>query len=311
MDLNALNYILEAIGLEYKAVEKLNATGQRQAYLSNDSKGVCCSVIKICPAYPNVVARIQREVNILCSIDSEYFPKVYYNSFITNENLEDIYDNINPKENPKLLADLKKANIQPFFISVEEYINNIKWDVYLVELKTETALVSFLIHLFSAINLLWNAKIVHRDLKPENILIRPNGKPVVIDLGIAKSFKEGTMDLTGVFFHTPCTPRFAAPEQLFNNKTEITYKTDQFSIGIIAICILTNKFAYGDVETDGIEQVLENIAGNNICDLSTYNISDRLLGLVLKFIQVEPYKRFRNPDNILDELYKIREELTC
>lgn len=313
MDIVLLNSILNFLEINYYAINKLPVpvSGQRQAYLAANKKGCNGYVIKISPLFPITVARIQREINILSNIRSEYFPKFYFHSFITEENINNFYDNLDPKTQNELLAVSKKAEVKPFLLTIEKYIINVPWKDCALELKEQCTLVDFLIDVFKAMKLLWGSQIVHRDLKPDNILIRPDRKPVIIDLGIAKSFKEGTMDLTGVFFHTPCTPRFAAPEQLFNNRTEITYKTDQFSIGVIAFLLLTDKYPYGDVEADGLEQVLENMANKNIYNVASLKTNHRLLQLVLKLIQVEPYKRFRNVEYILTELSEIKGELSC
>jgi len=139
-------------------------------------------------------------------------------------------------------------------------------------------------------------------------LVKEDLRPVIIDLGIAKSFRDGTMDLTHYAFQTPCTPRYAAPEQLTNSKTEITYKTDQFSVGVIAYTILAGRFPYGDELEIGVERVVGNLVAGRVEDLKKYNdtINDKLASLIHKLIQVKPYKRFRNADTILQKLYEIK-----
>ena len=54
--------------------------------------------------------------------------------------------------------------------------------------------------------------IVHRDLKPENIKVTPEGRPVILDFGIAKS-DDGDMSMTktGVMMGTVS---YMAPEQI-------------------------------------------------------------------------------------------------
>ncbi len=199
--------------------------------------------------------------------------------------------------------------IKPFLLTAEEYINHIPWEDCIKDLTNELSLVDFLDHLFKALSILWGAQIAHRDLKPDNILLRANLKPVIIDLGIAKSFRPGTQEFT--VFQTPCTPRYAAPEQLTNTRTDITYKTDQFSVGIIAFYILTGQFPYGDVcEIEA--QILENFSQGNLAKISDYNdsINENLTYFIEKLLQVHPYKRFRNVATILQKLNEIRNSIT-
>jgi formylglycine-generating enzyme required for sulfatase activity len=51
--------------------------------------------------------------------------------------------------------------------------------------------------------------IIHRDIKPANLLLRPDGRGVLVDFGLA-----GLIDATGKTGQAGYTPLFAAPEQL-------------------------------------------------------------------------------------------------
>lgn len=159
--------------------------------------------------------------------------------------------------------------------------------------------------------MLWQKKIVHRDLKPDNILLRKNLLPVIIDLGIAKSFRDGTQNLTHYLFDTPCTYQYAALEQLRNSKTEITYKTDQFAIGVIAFQILTDKFPYGVVKEEGVEKIVDNLLSERSESILNNNkfANVNLVKFIEKLLQAKPYKRFRNVEIILMKLQEIRGEL--
>jgi serine/threonine protein kinase len=72
--------------------------------------------------------------------------------------------------------------------------------------------------------------LVHRDIKPANIMFaEDHGAPVLGDFGIVRDL--GKESLTPSFFASgPCTPYFAAPEQLNNEKFLIDWRTDQFAI---------------------------------------------------------------------------------
>lgn len=78
---------------------------------------------------------------------------------------------------------------------------------------------------------IWDEDIIHRDLAPKNIIISPDWKPNVIDFWIAKDLTAST--LTDLWFQ-PNTPCFASPEQLTGKKELIWYRSDFFSLGIIA-----------------------------------------------------------------------------
>lgn len=311
MDAVTLNEILTFIKADFRAAEKLPASGQRVVFQGPQiSTGTNC-VIKLCVINPINVGRIQREIRILGSLDSEYFPKFFYHTFISDSILLDFYDSFDTRKDlqRKRLGEFHAMQIKPFLLTAEEHIDHISWADCIEDLKNELTLVNFLTHLFQALALLWEAQIAHRDLKPDNILLRADLKPVIIDLGIAKSFRPGTQEFT--VFQTPCTPRYAAPEQLTNTKTDITYKTDQFAIGVIAYFILTGQFPYGDVcEIEA--QILENFSRGNIGNIRDYNdsVNEQLVQFIEKLLQVHPYRRFRNVETILQKLNEIRESIT-
>jgi serine/threonine protein kinase len=91
---------------------------------------------------------------------------------------------------------------------------------------------------------LWESKeqIVHRDIKPSNLIIRPNGKPVVIDFGIAKDSLASTV--TSTSFQPNSWP-FAAPEQYESRKDDIQYRTDFFSIAALGYYLYYGNLPYG------------------------------------------------------------------
>jgi hypothetical protein len=88
------------------------------------------------------------------------------------------------------------------------------------------------------------AGIVHRDLKPENIFLVPNEDSEiakVLDFGVAKveasTLADGTNTRTGSILGTPF---YMSPEQAQGNK-EVDYRSDLWSLGVIAFECLTGK----------------------------------------------------------------------
>lgn len=87
--------------------------------------------------------------------------------------------------------------------------------------------------------------VVHRDLKPSNILVTEEGRPVLLDFGIAKLVSrdgESSMTQGGLAF----TPAWAAPEQLRGQPA--TTATDVYALGLLLYTMLTGRRAFEHVE---------------------------------------------------------------
>ncbi len=80
------------------------------------------------------------------------------------------------------------------------------------------------------------AGILHRDLKPQNVVLTPEGRAVVLDLGLAVApDRDDRLTKTGA---TLGTLRYMAPEQL-RGAQGITARTDVFALGLILFELVT------------------------------------------------------------------------
>ncbi len=249
-------------------------------------------VLKISEATSrSAITYIQKEVEILREIDHPSYPKLHYSEVIT-------------------LDPFTEEPLSPIrFISVEERIDGIPISNKMQLYKDEKIVTDFLIQTIRIMNTIWghSQKLVHRDLKPDNILVTELGQIFIIDLGILR--EEGSSGVTNSLFpFGPCTPTYASPEQATNDKANITFKSDLFSLGVIAYEMLSGKNPFVIIGEDNyIDDILERVCSYTPSSLTSLGVSAGLDKIISKMMNKEPYKRYRTPNKLLNELNELNE----
>jgi serine/threonine protein kinase len=81
---------------------------------------------------------------------------------------------------------------------------------------------------------------VHRDLKPANILFRADGRPVLVDFGLARDMRiNSTLTVAGQFL---ATPRYMSPEQCLGRPVDA--RSDLYSLGAVLYEMMTGNKIY-------------------------------------------------------------------
>lgn len=126
--------------------------------------------------------------------------------------------------------------------------------------------------------------IVHRDLKPANILFRADGRPVIVDFGLAKDL--GIASNLTVAGQLIATPRYSSPEQFLGRPVDA--RSDLYSLGVVFYEMLTGRRIFESLSgTDLIQAHLHAAIPRLPLHLAGYQpVLDRLLAK-------EPQERFQ------------------
>jgi len=93
--------------------------------------------------------------------------------------------------------------------------------------------------------------VLHRDMKPENVLLAPDGRPKLMDFGIAKSEDSSVRTKTGFLVGSPA---YVSPEQL--SGTPLDGRTDVYSLGTTLFELLAGRLPF---RSRGIEDLARRL----------------------------------------------------
>lgn len=170
----------------------------------------------------------------------------------------------------------------PIFI-LSEFVDGQTFDSYvhsrLDYYQPQERLVQLLdiaIPLLDALQILHDNGVIHRDIKPSNVMIQRDGTGKLMDLGIAKTGRDGQRHQTVGFIGT-C--QYAAPELLVGNNqvSKADYRVDIYAFGIMLYELITGRNPF-DAETQAevmIKQVRNPLPATSVIPSKLLNILRR------------------------------------
>jgi Tol biopolymer transport system component len=166
------------------------------------------------------------------------------------------------------------------------------------------------------------AGIVHRDLKPENIMLTKDGRPKILDFGLARHARigsspgvtkgleetfapdgDGTRHLTseGAVLGTAS---YMSPEQAVGKEAD--YRSDQFSFGLILYELASGKQAFS--KASGVETMAAIVREEP--PPMEERLPPPLRWVIDRCLQKEPEQRYESTRDLFHELKDLREHFS-
>ena len=184
-----------------------------------------------------------------------------------------------------------------FSYIVTEYFPSGSLELRIRNLMTVRDSVDIFLQIAGALVALHQAGLCHRDLKPANVMMRPDGRVVLIDFGLAKhAATQVDMTGTGEIFGTPY---YMSPEQ--GHGQPLDARSDLYSLGVIFYEMLMRKKPYVGPTPMAVLYMHANAPLPVLEDgLAGYQpLLDRLLAK-------EPANRFASADELLADVRRLQ-----
>ncbi len=144
-----------------------------------------------------------------------------------------------------------------------------------------------------------SAGVIHRDIKPSNVLVDADGRPRLLDFGLATF--EGAARLTQVG-STVGTAAYMSPEQASGRDCD--HRSDLFSFGVVLYEMLADRLPFQGAHNAALMYAIVNEDPQPLARYVT-GISDDLQRVVSKCLSKLPNERYQSAADLVSDMRRL------
>lgn len=185
-----------------------------------------------------------------------------------------------------------------------EQIDGVHLNAYVArERLGQREIIALVLRVCQSVAALHQKGIIHQDLKPSNILVDRNGRPQIVDFGIAAALDEQDevqLSETQITFGTlPYLP----PEALDETDASLDVRTDIFGLGVILFELLTDNSVRKWHETTKLVREDHNFESRwQWMQTESRALPNDLRQIVLKAVHPNRNRRYSSVDALCSDL---------
>lgn len=260
-------------------VDAIGAPGGQKAvrHVRKGGQDLVMKVIALRSSSPTVLARAEREVELLQSLDCPHIVKVE--------------------------SDLVTVGSPPQGAAwLEEYLDGDDLTALLDHQWTWDEAIELGTQIADGLAVAHEAGVIHRDLSPNNVRRLSNGTYKLMDFGFARFTLRSGLTIAG----QPGTPGFLSPEHLNAYSGVPMPASDVFVVGVLMYAALTNELP---IPWNGDEaDYLNRLSRVEIVDIGTKrsDLDPDQLAAIRRMLHPQPARRFVNGRKLVERLEELR-----
>ncbi|MBN1514010.1 MAG: protein kinase [Phycisphaerae bacterium] len=211
-------------------------------------------------------------------------------------------------QHPAIVRVLESGDVAGLAYYAMDFVDGATLQRYIAETRPEPReILAVFVQICEGVQYAHDRGVIHRDLKPANVLIDAEGKPHILDFGLAKAVDEaGAAAMRTTVISLPGQPMgtlpYLAPEQATGLPETVGIRTDVYALGVMLFEAVAGGLPFDIAATpsEAIRRIAEEMPRrpSEICPA----VDRELETIILKAIEKEPSRRYATVHDLGDDL---------